>query len=509
MITASVLHFLTYEFKARIISVITRLGIGVLSIFCITPLVVGAVENPILDFVDGPFGKLARITWPSEIGACYAIEKSPDLQGDWSQFDWQQATTTQTAIVDTDALTPRCFYRIKEERFSEVAFFGDSITDQSSFNDSETPQALFYLTGYACWARSYLENRFESIQRLNSLSQQDFGYSGAKIADMRSGASYLGVQPMAVLLARNPKVVVEMLGTNDVINYYDATAAGIATTRTALWDELLAGGVKRIVALAIPPTGLENAPGATARTILSDAANELLQTAASSRAVTWVPYPALLKSDGKADLDYFRDGIHPNHSGAEIIGQAVATALNPHVTQKSFDMPPDGDVRWLTGNPYMTGGTTIATGWESWWGMAGVTASKVTDAEGTWQRLVVSGITENSTGAPDFGIWRRVAGAPVVKAGTKIRAVARFRASGFRGIRFGVVQDEENKLSGFSQGAGFAANANYPTACNDSTLTWVGPIITVNPTDTALNIWISPFGNGTLDMRQCGVIQVP
>jgi len=421
----------------------------------------------------------------------------------------RQATSAQTTLIDNTPLVSKCFYRIKEERFSEVAFFGDSITDQSYSNDSGTPQAQFYLTGYACWARSYLENRFEPIQRLSTLSQQDFGYSGAKIADMRNGATYLDVQPMAVLLARNPKVVVEILGTNDVIDYYSSTAAGIATARTALWDELLAGGVKRILALAIPPTGLEREPGATARTTLSDAANALLQTSASSRAVTWVPYPVLLKSGGKADLNYFCDGIHPNHLGAQVIGQAVATALNPHVTQKAFDMPPDGDARWLTGNPCMTGGTTIATGWESWWGMAGVIASKVTDAEGTWQRLVVSGMTENSTGATPFGIWRRVAGATIVKAGTKIRAVARFRASGFRGIHFGVVQNEETGPSGFSQGRGFGVNANYPTACNTSTLTWVGPVITVKPTDTALNIWISPLGNGTIDMRQCGVIRVP
>jgi hypothetical protein len=390
---------------------------------------------------------------------------------------------------------------------ASVASYGDSITATSYVEAGTTELHHIYLNSYMAWARAILNNRFELLQRADGLAKSDFGYSGARIQDLANGATYETVQPMAVLLARSPKVVVELTGTNNVNGYFGVVAADVAALRVANWDYMLANGVQRIIGVAIPPMDANNI--GVEQTGLIDAVNALLAAAASSRAVTWVPYPAVMKSAGKADANYFRDGIHPNNSGAMVMGQAIADALSPYVSSNAFSIPADGAAAWLTGNPYMTGGTTIATGWHSWFGMTGITASKVTDSEGVWQRIVTTTATENATGADSSLIWKCVNETAGLAAGTKIRAVARIRASGLKGVMFRAMLNGDNRGAGYRLYSGFGATGSNPLEIPDNTLTWVGPVITVGSGSPTANIWIEPLGNGTLDIRAAGVIQVP
>jgi len=398
-------------------------------------------------------------------------------------------------------------------RVSEVASYGDSITSNSSYQAGTPSQIIQTLTSYMLWAQAYSGNKFELMSRGTiGASETDFGYSGAKIADLANGATYVGgVQPMAVLLAKSPKVVVELSGTNDVVEYYSSSAASTAAARIANWDYMLAHGVQRIIAIAIPPLDLGSLR--TERMTRVDDTNVILQNAASSRNVTWVPYPSVFKSSGFMNTNYYRDGLHLNHLGAQILGQAVCVALLPFVTTSAYVIPEEASARWITGNPYQSGsvsagGGQVSTGWDSWFGYSGVIPTKVTDSF-VWQRLTTSGRTVNSYGATDAGIWRRTAYSANVNSGTLIRAVLRIRttSSSCFAFAFSAVQFDAQKSGQVGFGAGYTANTNYPLPLNDFDLTFIGPKIPM-ATTTSTNMWLSVFGNTTFDFATAGVITV-
>lgn len=479
-----------------------------------------STENPVIDFVMGQRGRQACLTWQSEIDCSYLIERSSDLGlgSKWSQIASQPGTGSKMTWVDPEVLGLENFYRIgRLSTLTQVAAYGDSITAQSAYNyGTGVPAITIAETSYMMWAQAFLNGRFEHLARQdNHTSPLDFGHSGANIADLASGALFGGVYPMAELLGRNPKLVVELSGANNVIYVYGQTPAGIASARVANWDYMLAHGVKRIVAIAILPASTSGL--GEIQTALADAANELLQDAAASRAVTWVPYPTVLKSAGTVDYHYYRDGLHLNHLGAQALGRAVADALDPLVSATPFDIPAEGSARWLTNNPYMAGsipinhgsGVRATGGWEDWFGINGtLVASKVTDAEGTWQRFVMGGQTENSHGATGAMFWH-LRSLKTVATGTKVRFVAHIRTiDPIRAIGMSNVQAEINNRSGMFVSTGFGSSNNYPLDLAPFDQLFIGPITEVQSSST-VNIWFTPAGNGTVDITQCGVISVP
>lgn len=403
-------------------------------------------------------------------------------------------------------------YPSKKLAVTEVAAYGDSITSGSTYETGTPDLIIQHLTSYMFWAQAYSGNRFELMSRGTvGASVTDFGFSGARVSDLANGATYASVQPMALLLAKSPQVVVELSGTNDVINGTQS-ASTIASARIANWDYMLANGVKRIIAIAIPPC--RTAAGSTTQTTLADATNVLLEQATQTRNITWVPYPSVFKTAGSVDSNYFRDDIHPNHLGAQILGQAVANALLPYVQSTDFIVPEDGSSRWITGNPYQAGSVSVgggqaATGWRSWFGYTSppIVPSKVTDSQ-VWQRLTTSGQTVTSRGVTSaVPIWNRSVSSANVNAGTMVRAVARIRTTSSSIYAFQVrnVQNEVNRGSGCVFGTGFGTTQNYPLPLNNFDLTFIGPRIPMKTT-TSTNIWVYPFGNGVLDIATCGVI---
>jgi hypothetical protein len=495
--------------------------------FCALSLMLcqlGYAGTPKVDFVASQNAVNTRLTWQSEVGERYWIERSSDLgttqtqSGRWAEVATKQGDGSELSWTDPDPRSSKMFYRIRQATtWLEVASYGDSITAGSSYRDDQVPGILTLETSYMMWAQAYLSGRFENMSRGgNFTSPLDFGFPGAKIADLAAGATFAGSQPMATLLGRSPKLVVELSGTNDCELYWGVTAAGVASARVANWDYLLANGVKRIIAIAIPPLST-GTPGGINQTALADAANALLQASAATRPVTWVPYPAVLKKDGTVNSDYYRDDLHPNALGAQKLGQAVAAALEPYVPVAPFAVPEDGSPRWLTFNPYMAGsmpmsdgtGVRATGGWDDWFGVNGnLVGSKVTDAAGVWQRFTMGGLVENQSGAQEAVFWH-LDTLKTVPAGTKIRSVARIRTTDpVRSIGMAYVQQEVNNRSGLFAGQGHYSNGNYPLDLENFDLLFLGPVTVMKNTGT-VNIWFTPAGNGTLDFTQCGVISVP
>lgn len=387
---------------------------------------------------------------------------------------------------------------------TRVAVYGDSISNFSWIaGTGATGQSLTYMNGPALWAQMYSSGRFELLPRTGIYpSLQDFGFSGMRVYDLKRGSR------LATLIDRNPKMVIELSGTNDVGQYPLAgkTAAFISATRVELWKSLLANGVERIFALAIPP--YEGGIYTTEQTTLADDTNTLLVTAAGEiPQVTWIPYPAVFKSGGRPVVSYFRDKIHPNHLGAQVWGNAIWTAMAPYITSTTFDIPVDGADSWITGNPYFTGGTTLATGWEWWFGQpSGITNSKVTEGSRVWQKFIITGQTENSSGATaSGGIFHRVAASSALATESNVRLIVRVRTTGLKGLTITFVPNEANTPSGIDIGPGFSTTGSYPVQLGNAEFLYTSPPQTF-PAGTTFNVWIKPWGNGTLELAECGVV---
>ncbi|MCH7227729.1 hypothetical protein [Haloferula sp. A504] len=71
---------------------------------------------PILEFTSGPAGQQVRLTWPSQAGLSYRIEKSTTLDnespGRWIEMALVEADGENTLWVDPQPTTTRAFYRV-------------------------------------------------------------------------------------------------------------------------------------------------------------------------------------------------------------------------------------------------------------------------------------------------------------------------------------------------------------------------------------------------------------
>ncbi|MCW1886214.1 hypothetical protein OKA04_15865 [Luteolibacter flavescens] len=95
----------------------TRLPAALLSLALSCPLFSDEpVPPPLVGFAAGLPGKQVRLTWESEAGIRYRIERSTDLGapagGGWKQVAMVEATGPAGEWRDTEAITTRAFYRI-------------------------------------------------------------------------------------------------------------------------------------------------------------------------------------------------------------------------------------------------------------------------------------------------------------------------------------------------------------------------------------------------------------
>jgi hypothetical protein len=217
-------------------------------------------------------------------------------------------------------------------------------------------------------------------------------------------------------------------------------------------------------------------------------------------------------SAGAPAAAYFSDNIHPNKLGAFTLGTALAAVLDPLISTDRLALPISTDARWLSPNPYLTGTASVsgsgysgnlATSWSIPFGGAANTSStlsKFTDAEGEWQRVVVTGTNR------DGGIAMVSNAGSTIPAGTRFRMVMRCKGSGFYYFKASLVINSTTLAHIAGPGSDiFAANPNDLPAFDGI---FLGPIMVMpgGYQDTA--IWVNPSGQGTLDFRQCGILKV-
>ncbi len=84
--------------------------------FAASPLLhAQSATSPLLiEFATGLVGKQVRLTWVSEPGAQYRIEKSSDLAGSWAQVALVDAAATQAEWLDPEKRVQKGFYRISK-----------------------------------------------------------------------------------------------------------------------------------------------------------------------------------------------------------------------------------------------------------------------------------------------------------------------------------------------------------------------------------------------------------
>jgi lysophospholipase L1-like esterase len=407
---------------------------------------------------------------------------------------------------------------------SLVAVLGDSITNQNSTASVTNGRqyAAHGADGFAVWAQTTLKGRFNFLRRSELFSDEDFGTDGFKINQIRGtsvgdetartatevmGSNSLLSQLAARCSGKNVLVVI-LAGTNDVGDLFTYTFTQIANKHLAMQQELINCGIpaSKIVVMAVPPRNN------VAITTFGDNMNAVLATGCAALGTNYVPYPAAMKTAGQVTASWVRDGIHPNPFGAQGLGNALATAIDSLIAPEAFPMPPSSDARWLNANPYATGtqavsGTrysgNIPTSWSVPLGGPGVNTtwvlSKVTDSEGEWQRIV-------STGSDRVGgTVLQTSATGVVPPKTKFRLVARVKGSGFLNVRiyciYGTVVTEL-----LAPGSWLEANSPNDLAAFDGVL--VSPVVEASSLQTTPVIWIGPQGQGTLDIRQVGILRV-
>ncbi len=95
------------------------IGLGLLA-FVLTPHFLqaeGPVSPPNLEFAVGLSGKQAKLTWISQPGIRYVVEKSSDLGaggGAWTRVALVEASSDAAEWRDPEAVTSRCFYRVSQ-----------------------------------------------------------------------------------------------------------------------------------------------------------------------------------------------------------------------------------------------------------------------------------------------------------------------------------------------------------------------------------------------------------
>lgn len=401
-----------------------------------------------------------------------------------------------------------------------IAFIGDSITEQS---DSFSGNYLrMNASGFIHWVNFHLKGRTRSLLRRKSSSLSHFGVSGATINAIRNttagnfaaraveAVTGSNSQLSALLHRardRNP-IVVDLSGANDVIDVSSYTIAQVAAKRKALWDEMILGGIlaENIVAIAILPHSNSTI------TTFADAVNTINQADAATLGITWVPYPAAFKSAGAPVASYYRDNIHPNKVGALLLGQAVANAIEPLLPDAPYTIPHSSDGPWLTGNPYMTGTQAVSgSGYSgniaTTWAIntitdatnATTTFSKVTDTEGEWQRIVVTGSNRsNGKGLKlDFPT-------SVFYAGMKFRIVMRAKGSGFSNFTLNVIQNSSaTGIIGQDVDLIAANPLDFPAFDG----VFISPVMVVTGGAKIQELWFGTAGQGTINIRQVGLIR--
>lgn len=409
---------------------------------------------------------------------------------------------------------------------------GDSITDRSTNFNTAYSALETNPSGWGAALRIVSGQRLQGIMRGATGSSavpgldRDFGYSGINSQQYllgpgaNPGAEWLNghvpIEAVEAAAASAPAgtVIVCHIGTNDLSG---ATATTTAARITALWA--------RLVATGLPVVGTDILQRCAAysgwTTTLRDRVNEtntLLRAAwRSSGLAAYRQWDDLLDKDGSgyaAATEFPVDFLHPTSRTGFRLAVDLWELFQPYVTASPYVIPASGASSWVTPNPYVSGGTTLATSWElSSLGTLNTdyTVAKVTDGDGTvWQRL--TRITPQSF--EQVGLRARITSG-IPSSGTVCRVTARIRmAAGQPAQSVGLFVQQVNApqandwMDTVSHGG--ATSAVSPIREIDGSWRFLSEEFTIQSGVT--QVWcliaIKNSGSATIDFREAGIFRV-
>ncbi len=408
---------------------------------------------------------------------------------------------------------------------------GDSITDRMSNFDSSYGFVSCDASGWGTALECLSNQRIKSVARGATgisgspppANDRDFGYSGINALQYRlgsgagPGSEWLGAHvpiTAALAAAENADCIICHIGTNDLPSL---TAQQTADRVIALWGDLVGSGKPVVGTDILQRTATYSGWNSTLRDKV-DATNAILRGAwRAAGLAAYRQWNDLIEKDGSgyaAAREFPNDGIHPTQRVGWKLGRDLMELLGDYIDGTAYPIPVSGSGLWVTPNPYVTGGATIATGWAG----IGVTvgtnlvASKVTDGDGTvWQRCAVNA----AIGFSQAGLYDRItSGIPA--SGTRVRACARVRipsAGALTSISLQVQQLNAPQASDWMElfaRAGGTTTAS-PLVEGDDFLMISDPF-TVQASVTQLwcaVCFTSATGGGTYDFTQAGVFLDP
>ena len=324
--------------------------------------------------------------------------------------------------------------------------------------------------------------------------------------------------PLVAASAPAGTVIVCHIGTNDLSG---ATAAQTLTRITTLWARLVATGLPVVGTDILQRCAAYNGWTTTLRDRVNET-NALLRAAwRSSGLAAYRQWDDLIEKDVNgyaATTEFPFDFIHPTSRTGFRLAVDLWSLFQPYVTASPFVIPVNGSASWVTPNPYVTGGTTLATSWEA--NSLGTTptnytVAKVTDGDGTvWQRL--NALTANSN--ETIGMRARVTNAvanqgPIPAAGTVCRVTARIRmAAGQPAQSVTMLVQQVGKTPPWMDtiSHGGATNAVSPIREIDGSWRFLSEEFTIQSGVT--QVWclvaLKNSGPATIDFREAGIFRV-
>lgn len=386
------------------------------------------------------------------------------------------------------------------------SFYATGNTAQAGTAKYLSPTTATSADGYAAWMQLLSRGRFEPVRFSPTTypgllaGSYTFGKSGLTTASL---ITY--VLPDVLLLAPGT-LLIEMSGANDILQ---SVAEGTTVAnRVAMWTAMLAAGVD-VVACEVLPM-IESAPlVATGDNADIVSLNAALKAEAATLGIQWIEWPASLFDGSEAEATLWEvDGIHPNPAGCRIMGQHVLDQLGTRIAETEFQFPDATSPQWISANPYMTGGTTIATGWTTPSTYAtSVTPSKISGgAYDGWQRLTV----DQALGQYKLTVFNQ--SPTTVTPGQVIRVAADMRiSSGFKNVRAKVTfTGALGMISAFDAiDTGTEMNSSdFAIALDAHNGVWLShpEVVPTGATAATLTIW--SFGEGTIDIGKAGIIDV-
>lgn len=406
---------------------------------------------------------------------------------------------------------------------------GDSITDRMSTRNTAYNAVGMNCSGWGAALEVLSGQRIRSVARgATGISgsaagnDRDYGMSGITSIGYRLGAAagagyeWLGSYVPANDVAANASsadVIICHIGTNDVAG---GTADSVVNSIKALWAVLVATG-KPVIGTDILQR-CASYPGwsSTLRDRVT-AINTALRAAwMSSGLKGYRQWDDLITKDASgyaANTEFPNDYIHPTQRVGFKLGKDLWDFFTPYVAGVAPTIPADGSASWVTPNPYVSGGTTLATSWTAASiGTLGTdyTVEKVTDGDGTvWQRLtkITAQAFETS------GVYARItSGVPA--SGTVCRATARVRVpsgQALTSIALFVQQvnapQASDYLEAFNHGGGTSAASPISDGINSALLYSEPFTIQAGVTQVWIMIALKNSGSAQFDFRQAGVFK--